>query len=137
MKSSKLFGQLPIWIEKGFLVFFLFFIYIFVPLASRAYAQITDIEYLIDRLDSDEIFTRKVAIDKLVEIGEPVFPYLASTLNQGKPLARSSAIRVLSKIGHSAIPILSIAVKDPVPKEQEDFVLGVRRASVPDTRKED
>ena len=136
MKSSKLFGQLPIWIEKGFLVFSLFLIYIFVSLASRAYAQITDIEYLIDRLDSDEIFTRKAAIDKLVEIGEPVFPYLSSTLRRGGPVARSSAIRVLSKIGHSAIPILSIAVKDPVLKGQEDPILGVRKALVPNTQKE-
>ena len=42
----------------------------------------------------------------------------------------------MSKIGHSAIPILSIAVKDPTLQEQKDPVLGVRKDPVPDTQKE-
>ena len=136
MKRSKLFDKLPIWIERELLVCSLFFICILVPPTNQTHAQITDIEYLIDRLDANEIFTRQAAIDKLAEIGEPAFPYLASTLKRGKPVARSSAIRVLSKIGHSAIPILSIAVKDPTRQEQKDPVLGVRKDPVPDTQKE-
>ena len=136
MKSREFFGKLPIWIERKSLVFGLFLMSIFILSASRTYAQVTDIEYLVDRLDADEIFTRQVAIDKLAEIGEPAFPYLASILRQDKPIARSSAIRVLQKIGHSAIPILSLAVKDPVLKEQKDSVLGIWTDSVPDTQKE-
>ena len=136
MKSREFFEQLPIWIERKSLVFGLFLMSIFIFSASRTYAQITDIEYLVDRLDADEIFTRQVAIEKLAEIGEPAFPYLAATLRQDRPIARSSAIRVLQKIGHSAIPILSLAVKDPVLKEQKDSVLGIWTDSVPDTQKE-